>query len=60
MLIRCCPVKMKQENNQLEDSIGIGLNNVVKRLKLLYNNRAQLKITEEAPFVTVTISIEQL
>ncbi len=49
-----------QEKNQLEDSIGIGLNNVVKRLKLLYNDRAQLKITEEAPFVTVTISIEQL
>jgi len=49
-----------QKKNELEDSIGIGLNNVVKRLKLLYNDKAQLKIEEQPPFVIVTISIEQL
>ena len=48
-----------QKKNQLEDSIGIGLNNVVKRLKLLYDDKAQLRIEEQPPFVIVTISIER-
>ena len=48
-----------QKKNQLEDSIGIGLNNVVKRLKLLYDDKAQLRIEEQPPFVIVTICIER-
>ncbi|WP_295767137.1 histidine kinase [uncultured Mucilaginibacter sp.] len=44
-------------NNRLEDSLGIGLNNIKERLRLLYGNNATLNVTEESPYVNVTITI---
>ncbi|WP_158827383.1 sensor histidine kinase [Mucilaginibacter lacusdianchii] len=46
-----------QQKNNLEDSLGIGLNNVKERLRLLYAGKASLSIEEQAPFVLVTICI---
>lgn len=48
-----------QQKNKLEDSTGIGLKNIEKRLKLIYNNDAQLHIGEQPPYVTVTITINR-
>jgi len=45
-----------QYKNKLEDSLGIGLSNIKARLKLLYNGRSNLQITEEKPFVIVRIT----
>jgi two-component system LytT family sensor kinase len=47
------------QKDNLEESLGIGLNNITGRLRLLYGDRADLQITEQQPFVTVTIKIEQ-
>lgn len=41
-----------------ESSTGIGLENTVQRLKLLYPNRHQLKINEQAAFFEVDLKIE--
>ncbi|WP_316838267.1 sensor histidine kinase [Pedobacter nutrimenti] len=48
-----------QQGSPLEESLGIGLNNIKERLKLLYGNKASLHMEEEANFVTVTISLEK-
>jgi sensor histidine kinase YesM len=48
-----------QQSNNLEESLGIGLNNIKERLKLLYGDKAFLLMKEEANFVTVTISLEK-
>nr|WP_068889235.1 histidine kinase [Pedobacter panaciterrae] len=50
--------KLQQRDN-LEESLGIGLNNIKERLKLLYADKANLIIEEDANFVTVTISLEK-
>ncbi|TDO23361.1 sensor histidine kinase [Pedobacter duraquae] len=42
---------------QLEHGLGIGLNNISERLRLLYGNQAKLTIHEEHPFVIVEILI---
>ncbi len=49
-----------RQKNELEDSLGIGLNNIKARLKLLYNGRATLQITEEEPFVMVRINLKNV
>ncbi|MVN93020.1 sensor histidine kinase [Mucilaginibacter aquatilis] len=46
-------------NNRLEDSLGIGLNNIKERLRLLYGNNAALEVVEQPPYVTVTIMIKK-
>jgi len=48
-----------QHQQQLEDSLGIGLKNIRQRLALLYNGRASLTIEEQSPFVIVTINIDR-
>lgn len=48
-----------QQNNKLEESLGIGLNNIRERLKLLYGDQAILLMKEEANFVNVTISLNK-
>jgi len=45
------------EKNMLENSLGIGLNNVRERLRLLYGDNANLLIEEQVPCVAVTINI---
>ena len=45
--------------NTLEDSLGIGLSNVSERLSLIYHGEANLRISEEPPFVIVNISINE-
>ncbi len=45
------------KKNMLEDSLGIGLQNIKERLKLIYGDLATLDISEHAPFVHVEISI---
>lgn len=47
------------KKNTLEKSLGIGLNNIRERLKLLYNNNANLTISETSPYVIVDISIQK-
>lgn len=49
-----------QQKNKLEDSTGIGLKNIEKRLKLIYSDRAILRMEEHPPNVIVTIVIDQL
>jgi len=49
-----------RQKNKLEDSLGIGLNNIKARLKLLYNGRATLQMTEEKPFVAVHINLKKV
>lgn len=46
-------------NNKLEDSIGVGINNITERLRLLYGSKASFSIGEDPPFVSVLIKIEQ-
>ena len=48
-----------QVKNTLEESLGIGLNNVSERLSLIYPGKAKLMITEEPPFVIVNILIKE-
>lgn len=45
--------------NKLENSLGIGLKNITQRLQLLYKGQARLEMTEQAPYVIVTISIKK-
>jgi two-component system LytT family sensor kinase len=45
--------------NTLEDSLGIGLSNVRERLSLIFAGKANLRIWEEPPFVTVSILIKK-
>ena len=47
------------KKNVLEDSLGIGLQNIIDRLKLIYGDRATLDISEHAPLVKVEISISK-
>lgn len=48
-----------QTQANLEESLGIGLNNVRERLLLTYGAKAKLEIKEGFPFVTVDILIEK-
>lgn len=48
-----------QVKNTLEDSLGIGLNNISERLSLIYPGKAKLMISEEPPFVIVNILIKE-
>lgn len=48
-----------KNKNELEESLGIGLKNITERLKLLYNDQASLQMSEEAPYVSVTIHIKK-
>lgn len=47
------------QKNKLEKSLGIGLNNIRERLKLLYANNANLLIREESPYVIVDLTIQK-
>lgn len=48
-----------QHKNELEESLGIGLKNILDRLKLLYGERANLEMKEEKPFVVVNIILRK-
>lgn len=45
--------------NELEDNLGIGLQNIKERLRLLYGANASLSINEEPPYVKVTVTIKK-
>ena len=56
----CIEVKKSgkiSQTKKLESSLGLGLNNLRERLRLLYNNKAYFDIKEENSFVIVTIKI---
>jgi hypothetical protein len=48
-----------KKKNQLEESLGIGLNNIRERLRLLYNDKAGLEIRENPPYLEVIITIDK-
>ncbi|WP_345952683.1 histidine kinase [Mucilaginibacter sp. PAMB04168] len=47
------------ERNRLEENLGIGLQNIKERLRLLYAENATLHIEELPPNVVVTIKIQK-
>ncbi|MFY9159211.1 sensor histidine kinase [Aquirufa ecclesiirivi] len=49
-----------QKSEKKDDSSGIGLTNVKRRLELLYPNEHQLKITEEGEFYQIELEIQHL
>jgi sensor histidine kinase YesM len=51
-------VNGKSENSDPITSTGIGLQNIQKRLELLYADRFQLKLTDEGDLFIVTLKVE--
>lgn len=49
-----------QKSEKKDDSSGIGLTNVKRRLELLYPNEHQLKITEEGEFYQIELEIQHV
>lgn len=44
---------------ELEDNLGLGLKNIIERLKLIYDDTAGVSIREESPDVVVVINIKR-
>ncbi|MFL0161035.1 sensor histidine kinase [Aquirufa salirivi] len=49
-----------QKSEKKDDSSGIGLTNVKRRLELLYPNEHQLKITEEGEYYQIELEIQHV
>ena len=48
-----------KRKTELEDNLGLGLKNIIERLKLIYDDAAGIAISEESPDVVVVINIKR-
>ena len=51
-------VHNKKNQDQKDKTSGIGLNNVSRRLQLMYPGKHQLNIIDEAEFYTVNLELQ--